>query len=256
MRLDRLNDMERYVLNRGTATLEELCSEFRVSMNTIRRDVADILKRGNLKKVYGGVSASAPLAPVPVPMSERAAKNSAAKQTIGRLAASLVHDGMSIFIDSGSTTMRLLPYLAEHSNVTVITHSLTALYEAAKYPSLHVLALGGLYNATTSSFVGGNTIEEISRMTIDMVFLAATGVSLEHGLSNTTYFEVEIKRCVAMQNDHIVLMADHTKFGHDALLTYCRFEDLSAVVTDRPLPEEYMEVIRQHEILLLTPEDE
>ncbi len=256
MRLDRLNDMERYVLNNGTATLEELCHEFQVSMNTIRRDVADILKRGNLKKVYGGVSASAPVVPVAIPISERAAKNGSAKQAIGRLAASLVHDGMSIFLDSGSTTMRLLPYLAERSNVTVITHSLTALYEAAKYPSLHVLALGGLYNPTTSSFVGGSTIEEISRMTIDMVFLAATGVSLEHGLSNTTYFEVEIKRCVAMQNDCIVLMADHTKFDHDALLTYCRFEDLSAVVTDKPLSEAYMDVIRQNEILLLTPETE
>ena len=253
MRLDRLNDMERYVLNKGTATLEELCHTFQVSMNTIRRDVADILKRGNLKKVYGGVSANAPAVPAVIPMSERAAKNSAAKQSIGRVAATLVQDGMSIFLDSGSTTMQLLPNLADHSNVTVITHSLTALYEAAKYPSLHVLALGGLYNPTTSSFVGGSTIDEISRMTIDMVFLAATGVSLEHGLSNTTYFEVDIKRTVAMQNDNIVLMADHSKFGRDALLTYCKFEDLSAVVTDQPLPEAYMEVIRQNGIRLLLP---
>lgn len=256
MRLDRLNDMERYVLNNGTATLDELSTEFRVSMNTVRRDVADILKRGNLEKVYGGVSAGTPLVPAVIPMSERAAKNSAAKQIIGRMAASLVHDGMSIFLDSGSTTMRLLPYLSDLNNVTVITHSLTALYEAAKYPSLHVLALGGLYNPSTASFVGGSTLGEIERMTIDMVFLAATGVSLEHGLSNTTYFEVEIKRCVARQNDNIVLMADHTKFGRDALLTYCRFDELSTIVTDAPLPEAYMEVVRQNEILLLTPETE
>ena len=181
-------------------------------------------------------------------------RNDRAKQAIGRLAATLVQDNMSIFLDSGSTTMRILPYLADKQNVTVITHSLMALYEAAKYPSLHVIALGGMYNWVTSSFVGANTLDELSKMAINLVFLASTGVTLERGLTNTTYFEVEVKQTVARQNKNLVLMADHTKFGHDALLTFCNFEDLSAVVTDQPLPPEYNAVIAQHGIRLLTPE--
>ncbi|HQQ40710.1 MAG TPA: DeoR/GlpR transcriptional regulator, partial [Clostridia bacterium] len=88
----------------------------------------------------------------------------------------------------------------------------------------------------------------------NLVFLASTGVTLERGLTNTTYFEVEVKQTVARQNKNLVLMADHTKFGHDALLTFCNFEDLSAVVTDQPLPPEYNAVIAQHGIRLLTPE--
>ena len=242
MRLDRLNEMEQYVLNHGTASLEELCHQFGVSMNTVRRDVTDLLERGWLKKVYGGVSAEARQAFV-IPLYERSQKNEAAKQTIGRLAASLVQDNMSIFLDSGSTTMRILPYLTDKQNVTVITHSLMALYEAAKYPSLHVIALGGMYNSATSSFVGSNTLDELSKMTINLVFLAATGVTIERGLTNTTYFEVEVKQSVARQNKNLVLMADHSKFGHNALLTFCNFEDLTAIVTEQPLPEEYKSVV-------------
>ena len=60
MRLDRLNDMEQYVLEQGTSSLEELCQHFNVSMNTVRRDLADLVQRGRLKKVYGGVSAGTP----------------------------------------------------------------------------------------------------------------------------------------------------------------------------------------------------
>ena len=143
MRLDRLNEMEQYVLDQGTSSLEELCQHFDVSMNTVRRDLADLVQRGRLKKVYGGVSAES-RTPSVIPMSERASRNGSNKQIIGKLAASLVQDNMSIFLDSGSTTMRILPYLADKQNVTVITHSLMALYEAAKYPSLHVIALGGM----------------------------------------------------------------------------------------------------------------
>lgn len=257
MRLDRLNDMEQYVMERGSVSLEELCRHFNVSMNTVRRDIVDLIHRGHLKKVYGGVSAGnrAPAPPV-IPISERSMRNDQAKQEIGELAATLVQDNMSIFLDSGSTTMRILPYLAEKQNVTVITHSLMALYEAAKYPSLHVIALGGMYNWVTSSFVGANTLDELSKMTINLVFLASTGVTLERGLTNTTYFEVEVKKTVARQNKDLVLMADHTKFGHDALLTFCNFEDLYAVVTDRPLPDSYMNVISRRGIKLLVPEAE
>lgn len=253
VRLDRLNDMEQYVLDHGSSSLEELCQHFGVSMNTVRRDIADLLQRGHLKKVYGGVSAGN-RPPSVIPISERSIRNDRAKQAIGKLAASLVQDNMSIFLDSGSTTMRILPYLADKQNVTVISHSLMALYEAAKYPSLHVIALGGMYNWVTSSFVGANTLDELSKMAINLVFLASTGVTLERGLTNTTYFEVEVKQTVARQNKNLVLMADHTKFGHDALLTFCNFEDLSAVVTDQPLPPEYNAVIAQHGIRLLAPE--
>jgi DeoR family myo-inositol catabolism operon transcriptional repressor len=247
--------MEQYILDHGSSSLEELCQQFNVSMNTVRRDIADLVQRGHLKKVYGGVSAGT-RPPAVIPISERSLRNDDGKQAIGKLAATLVQDNMSIFLDSGSTTMRILPYLAEKRNVTVITHSLMALYEAAKYPSLHVIALGGMYNYVTSSFVGANTLDELSKMAINLVFLASTGVTLERGLTNTTYFEVEVKQSVAKQNKNLVLMADHTKFGHDALLTFCSFEDLTAVVTDQPLPNSYMSVIHRLGIQLLTPSSE
>ena len=253
MRLNRLNQMEQYVLDHTTVSLEELCRVFDVSMNTVRRDVVQLLARGRLQKVYGGVSAES-RAQFVIPMSERANRNGADKQLIGKLASSLVQDNMSIFLDSGSTTMRILPYLADKQNVTVITHSLMALYEAAKYPLLNVIALGGMYNTATSSFVGASTLDELSKMAIDLVFLAATGVTLERGLTNTTYFEVEIKQSVARQNKALVLMADHSKFGHNALLTFCNFEDLTAVVTDQPLPEAYDSVVSRCGIRVLRPD--
>lgn len=251
MRLDRLNAMEQYVLEKGTASLEDLAQKFEVSTNTVRRDLIDLLKRGKMTKVYGGVSAINGQAPVPI--SVRTMKNNQSKQIIGQMASTLVTDNMSIFLDSGSTTACILPYLAAKSNVTVITHSLTALYEAAKYPDLRVIALGGLYNAATSSYVGVSTLEALSRMTIDLVFIAATGVSIESGLTNTTFFEVEIKRSVTSLNKRVVLMADHTKFDHNALLSFCKFSDLAAVVTDVAPSERYLENIAQNNIQLLCP---
>lgn len=251
MRLERLNDMEQYILKQGTISLDDLASHYQVSVNTIRRDLNEVIGRGRVRKVYGGVSAMTETAPLP--MSVRSAKNRDAKQEIGRLASEFVHDGDTIFLDSGSTVLCMMPYLAQKHKITVITHSLSVMYEASKYQGIQMIALGGLYNHTTSSFVGISTLEALSSIATNTIFMAATGVSLERGLTNTTYFEAEIKRQVVHCSDKVILMADHSKFDYSSTITFYNFEDLYAVVTDRMPSQEYMDVIQKNNIRLLCP---
>ena len=252
MRVERLHDMEQYVLQKHTASLEELAEKFHISLNTVRRDVQELLKRGQLKKVYGGVSAFN--AKASLPLSVRAERQYAEKNAIGRLAATLVPDHTTVFLDSGSTTVHLLPYLVNKRNITLITHSLSALYEAAKYPNLNVIALGGQYSPSTASYVGASTLQTLSAMSIDMIFVAASGVSIEQGMTNNTYFEAELKRSVTSKNKNIILMADHTKFDSSALFTFCDLSRISTVVSDTLLPETYRLYFQQNDIHLhLTP---
>ncbi len=251
MRVDRLNKMEQYILKNVSVSLEELTQVFSVSLNTVRRDVQQLLERGLIRKVYGGVSAV--YQAEPLPMSVRAARNSEAKQQIGALAASLIPDHTSVFLDSGSTTPQILPYLAEKSGITVVTHSLPALYEVSRYPNLNVINPGGTFCSGTSSYVGISTVEAISQIHVQTVLIAATGVSIEHGLTNTTYMEAEIKRCITSHASNIILMADHTKFDQAAVLSFCPLRKLSTIVTDQKPSKAYLDFMEKHNIRLLCP---
>ena len=64
MRMNRLNEMEQYILKHGTASLPELANQFDVSTNTIRRDISALMSRGRVSKVYGGVSANEMVEPL------------------------------------------------------------------------------------------------------------------------------------------------------------------------------------------------
>ena len=251
MRAERLNAMEQYILGKETVSLEELSTQFSVSMNTIRRDVIELLNRGNIRKVYGGVSST--LINRPVGFSVRAQKNSRAKQIIGQLASQLVSDGASIFLDSGSTTPYIHQHNREKNGVTVITHSLTALYAASSLSNLNIIALGGIYAPATSSFTGISTLDALSRLSIQTIFISATGVSIENGLTNSTYLEAEIKRSVVQRGNRVVLMADQSKFGHSAVISFCPFDQLYAIVTDCLPSEPYLEAIDRYVIRLICP---
>ena len=239
MKVSRLNSIEQYVISRETVSIDELCEVFGVSKNTIRRDLNELEMRGHITKVYGGVTA-------PI----RSSLNTVDKSLIGRLAAEEVEDGDTIFIDSGTTTLCLLRFLVAKKRITIITHSLGALSEASKYDNLNIISLGGIYSPTTDSFVGLSAIEALSSMRINKAFMGATGVSLTAGMTNTTFLEAEIKRAVVHRADSIYGMADSSKIGREAIVTFCHLKDLTAFITDREPPKEYVDLCRQENVKL------
>ena len=231
MKANRLDLIEAYTVDRGSASLPELAEAFGVSINTIRRDIAELVQRGKIRKVYGGVTAN----DVSVtPISVRETTNSLEKQRIGELAAQLVNDGDTIFLDSGSTTPYLLACLEDKQELTVISHNLKVIELAARCENLHLIAIGGEYNFRTNDFSGiASSAETLSRYHISKAFLAATSVSLRFGLANTSFLQAEMKRRIAAASDAVILMADHSKFSRNAAITFCPFETLSAIVTDQ-----------------------
>lgn len=251
MKISRLNAIEEYVLTNKTAGIDELCDVFQVSKNTIRRDLSELEARGRIAKVYGGVTAVIPEDVTPLPI--RSGINSDGKEQIGALAATLVEDGDTIFLDSGSTTVCMLRHLADRRNVTVVTHSLTAMNEAAKFDNLRLIALGGQFNTATSSFVGISALNSLTDLCISKAFMGATGVTVENGLSNTTFLEAEIKRSVVAHSNRVVLMADHSKLGHEAPISFCRLSNIVALVSDAPLSDKFSDFCRAHTVRVLTP---
>lgn len=249
MKANRLDLIEAYTVERGSATLPELAEAFDVSLNTIRRDIAELLKRGKIRKVYGGVTANDSAV---TPISIRETTNSAEKERIGELAVQLVSSGDTIFLDSGSTTPYILRHLDGKSNITVLSHNLKVIELAARCENLHLIAIGGEYNYRTNDFSGiASSSETLSRYHISKAFLAATSVSLRFGLANTSFLQAEMKRRIAAASDSVILTADHSKFTRSAAITFCPFETLSAVVTDRRPDEAFVAACAQQNIRLL-----
>jgi DeoR family myo-inositol catabolism operon transcriptional repressor len=251
MRIDRLNDMEEHIIKCGSVSLEKLAEHFQISINTVRRDVDELLNRNNIKKVYGGV--------VSITTSDiifREQANISAKQTIGSVVAPLIKDNTTVFIDSGTTTAQVIPHLSNKSNITVITNSLKAMFEVSKYPNINLLGIGGSYDHSKSSFiVGSATIESMANLNFDMVLIGTTCVSLENGLTINSHFEVDIKRWLVENNkNRIVLMADADKYDKSALYSFCSFNDVNIVAADRPLPRHYIKRMSENGTTFICPE--
>jgi DeoR family myo-inositol catabolism operon transcriptional repressor len=244
MKARRLRDIEEFIHSRKNVTLDELCLRFAVSKNTIRRDIAQIMEKGSVGKVYGGVVSFTEL----VSFEKRNAKNQAEKNGIGRLAASCIEEDDLIFIDSGTTTANIVDYLNPAQPLTIMTNSLDVINGVADMPNIHLLVVGNTYKRTTKSFVGIDDPRTLDKYNINKAFMAAAGVSITHGLTNSDPLEYEMKKLISEKAEKLIVLADASKFGKSTLLTYAPLSRADIIVTSHSLPKEYEQYCAEHRI--------
>lgn len=230
MKTDRIQEMERYIIQHGSATMEELRGYFDISMNTVRRDVAELLQRGTVVKVYGGVQAR-PTEQTLTPYEVRRRGSEDAKAAIGMRAAQMVQDGDVIFIDSGTTTVQMIDHLKDRRDLTIITNNVEAIVRALPYENITIIALPGQLRRKTHSLTGDDAVRYLRRFNVRTAFIAATGVS-SHGVTNSSPMEFEIKKCAVESAEKTVLLIAGAKFGVTGLMTFAQLRDFDALVTD------------------------
>jgi len=249
MKTFRLREMENYILERDTVSMEELRKKFNISMNTVRMDVAQLVDKGAVKKVYGGVCSNEKSNLVP--FEERQLKNSNKKMAIGKLASSLVQDGDIIYIDSGTTAMCLVEYLRDTKDVTILTNSVNVINRGIPLPNLNIICLSGTLERKTNSFISADTAGILEKYNINKAFMASTGITEDGAVTNSSPLEFEIKKAAIANSKEVYLMIDSDKYGKSALLTYATVLEFDMVVTDHAADPELIELCNKNEVKIL-----
>jgi len=249
--INRRSDITEYLKVKNTATLEELCNKFGVSINTIRRDVDELDAQGVLNKVYGGVVLVGKNSVIPLNVREHELFEE--KSRIGKAAAKLVNDNDVIIVDAGSTTYHLVEYL-KNKNITIITNSVNVLNEALPFQNIKVIITGGTLLRETNSMVGKEVVEAFQKFNADISFVAATGVSLDKGLTNSSIAESNIKEAMLDSANNNVLMVDNTKFDKVSLINFSKLERVQTVITDKEVMENYEDYFIKNNIKLIIAE--
>ncbi|MGD9560221.1 MAG: DeoR/GlpR family DNA-binding transcription regulator [Oscillospiraceae bacterium] len=175
MKTHRIDQMEQYIIENRTVTMNQLCEHFNVSINTVRQDIATLVSKGTIKKIYGGVTCAQKSSLQP--LEERRLRNLDGKRTIARLAASFVDNFDIIYIDSGTTASLLIEYIDPAKQVTVITNSLIAVNTVMQYENIALLCLPGKLDRTSCSFISTVTVHALERYNITKSFMSTTGLS-------------------------------------------------------------------------------
>ena len=99
---ERQQAIARSVTKAGRMSVAELAATYRVTTETIRRDLSTLERAGLVRRVHGGVVPADALTVLETGVSDRDRANAAEKDRIATSALELVPEGGSIVVDAGT----------------------------------------------------------------------------------------------------------------------------------------------------------
>ena len=233
--------------------VSELSQIYKVSEETIRRDLEKLENDGFAIKSYGGAVINEN-ANVDLPFNIRKKRNVISKQKIAEVISSRIKDGTSIMLDASSTAVYIAKALKERKNLTLITNSIEILIEMFDTPNVNVLSTGGAMREGSFALVGPQTDKMLNAYHVDMAIVSAKGFDLETGLTDTEELHANNKKTMLHAGREKVLAVDSSKFGKTAFTEIGTLEDISMVVTDAKPDEVWLQAFKEYGIECIYPE--
>lgn len=242
---ERLDRIVEFVNKNQYASVSGLMKLVNASKSTIRRDLIQLSESGKICLVRGG---AASLNKGFVPESayqEKMGINIAEKQRIGKKAASLIQPGETIFIAPGTTTRTLFPNLADIENLNIITNDIQIANDMALNNNKNIFITGGWLRKDYYSMSGYQTEEALRSMKISTAFISCDAIDALTGCYIANSDEVGVTRQVIKSANHVVVMADHSKFCSNAFLQICDFSQVDFLITDDGLPSDILSLFKK-----------
>ncbi|MDK2126737.1 DeoR/GlpR family DNA-binding transcription regulator [Parachitinimonas caeni] len=239
----RQNELLELVRQRGFVSVDELASHFGVTMQTIRRDVAQLDEEKLVQRYHGGVGLPSSVQNIAYP--QRQVLNIDAKRRIAELVARELPDGKSLFINLGTTTEEVAKALQHHRDLHVVTNNLNVAMTLTANPDCEVIVAGGVVRPRDRGVVGEATIDFIRQFRVDIGIIGISSIEPDGSLRDFDYKEVKVAQTIIEQSRQVWLVADQTKFNREAMVRLGHLSQVHCLFTDATPPEHLAAALRE-----------
>ncbi|MWA11733.1 DeoR/GlpR family DNA-binding transcription regulator [Streptomyces sp. BA2] len=234
---ERQQEILRLARDGGRVDVLSLAEEFKVTAETIRRDLKALDRAGLVRRVHGGAIPAGRLDFEP-DLAEREGTSADEKDRIARAALAELPAEGSVILDAGSTVARLAASLPLESTFTVVTHGLPTAARLADHPGIQLHLIGGRVRSRTRAAVDAWALRAYGEIRADVLFVAANGFSAQAGLTTPDLAEAAVKRAAIGAARRVVLLADSTKHGQEHFARFGGLDDVDLLITDTGLSPE------------------
>jgi len=220
----------------GMVRTQDLSDDLRVSVETIRRDLATLECEGVLERVHGGATTVGYRLSEEPSFQDRTRLQEPAKLRIGQAAVGLIHNQSTIFLDLGTTALCVALALPKDFRGIVVTNSLSTGVELSKRPHIRLLVTGGPVRGGDLSMSGQHAVDMVENMRADVAFIGSGGVHPSAGLTDFYLEEITIRQAMMRNSAKSYVLADSSKFSRIAPFHVADWDSFAGLITDQEPP--------------------
>lgn len=226
-------ERQEYIVKRISADnrifITALSMELGVSDDTIRRDLAELDKKGLLTKVHGGAIVKSGIS---IQLSERLNTLSLIKQQMASKLVPLFKDGDIILIDAGTSNLEVVRQIPKDMNLTIYTNCFPIANELFNYPKVDLIFLGGKVFPSSQVTVGISVYQTLQTLRPDWVLVGVSDLHPQEGLTTSDREEAIIKRTMIERGIKRVVIADGNKLNTARNFHVASLREIDYIVTE------------------------
>lgn len=237
MRLERFDKIIEHLKAKGKASYTELAERVEVSVDTVRRDLADMEEKGLVRRIRGGVVICDD-DPGKKSYGIRSILHHDEKIELCKGLESIITDGQTVALNNGTTNIEAAKYLCDNFNrLNIITNSLEVMGYMLERRKFNIIVPGGIVDIQEKSLVGSHCEGDIRSYNIDVALLAVNAVSLQKGVTDFRFNEVGIIKAMLESAREKYVLADSSKFETVSCVNICSLEKIDGFLTDKFIDE-------------------
>lgn len=225
---ERLQKKLRLIESNRTISAKELESQLYVSSATIRRDLAELSRRGLIVRSHGKAMAVTRMA--------HAVTHGGPAQPgdpIGSAAAALVKPHSIIFIAAGRFSRSLAEAVSRVPDLTVVTDSMTAANLLCGHAA-HVHCTGGRLQAENDALSGSPAAELAGRFYTHMAFFSCDALTESGDITFYNYDRLTVLQTAVRHAEKKVLLFSREQMNAEPGSGLLHLKDMDYLVTDLP----------------------
>lgn len=216
----------------GQVFVQELSEEFNVSEVTIRKDLDLFESKKLLIRSRGGAMKYENSVGTDHQITDKNKIYYAEKVSIGKIAATLVRDGDTIIIDSGTTTLEVAKNLNKEYNINVITNAINIVNQLIQFNNVNIIVPGGSIRKNSHSLIGPLAEKSLANFYVDKVFIGVDGFDITQGAFTPNIEEASLNQHMIEIAKEVILVTDSSKFSRKSLAFICPPSKIDIIVTD------------------------
>lgn len=243
----RKAELAAYVSETQHVTVSQLAEKFGVSVDTIRRDLQELHDDGQLIRTRGGAMSVRATA-MERQIDDRLRLNTAAKDRIGALTATLVQDGSVLMLNAGTTMLSVVRHLRGHRNLTVATNNLRIPNEISPDVLRDFYIFGGMVRLRGQATIGAVTFQLPNgrdlRLQCDLAVISVGSVSPDVGYSTSSVSEAVMMGEMMDCASRVAVLADSSKFGEPLFAQIAELSRADYLVTEAAPPDDLARALK------------
>ncbi len=244
----RILEVQELFAKQEFVSIDELCSRFNSSKSSIRRDLIELEAKNVLRRVHGGAISLQTRDDV-MDFGHLSTSCHEEKLRIGVAAEKLVEDGQTVILGGGSTVVEVARRLSDRP-IQIVTNSLPVAQIFWDSKQAEVILTGGYLYPRLGVQLGPICEKMLAGVSADVLIMGIRGIT-EAGISDSNSLIVESLRAMIRAVRKVVIVADHSKFGRDALIRVASLHEIHQVVSDRELPVNFRKILEEHHVSCL-----